>query len=120
MKILLIDDSKIVRDILKENIQSRGYEIVGEAADGEEGILKYKELNPDLVILDISMPKCNGLQCLRVIKEYDENAKILLCSAIGQRNVIIQGLQLGAADYLIKPFDEKNLIKKIEEIIKEE
>lgn len=116
MKILLIDDSEMVRDILRENIEEEGYEIIGEAGDGEEGIRRYKELNPDIVILDISMPKCNGLQCLKFIRDYDEKAKVLLCSAIGQRSIIIQGLQLGAADYIIKPFDEYKLIKKLKEI----
>ena len=117
MKILIIEDSEVTRLILKKCIENViGFEVVGEAKNGIEGIRKYKELNPDLITLDISMPKMNGIDCIKAIIEYDKNAKALICSALSQRKVIDEALEAGAIDYINKPIDKNEFIKKLKEI----
>ena len=116
MKVLVIDDSKFMRNILKKIITKFNWEVVGEAEDGEEGISKYKELNPDLVLLDIVMSKMHGLECLKDILKINENAKIIICSATGRDDLIISAMKEGAIDYITKPFKEDDIIKKFEKI----
>lgn len=116
MKVLIVDDSILTRQMLKDLLSDLGHEISGLAEDGEEGFNKYKELNPDLVILDIAMPKMNGLDCLKVIKEYDVNAKVIICSSFGQKQIIIEAMELGAESYIIKPVNEKELVKTLNKI----
>lgn len=113
MKILIVDDAAIMREMLKDIIELAGCEVIGEAVDGEEGLEKYKELKPDLTLLDITMPKMDGLECLKAIKEYDEAARVYICSAVGQESVIMKAGELGAIGYLVKPFEDEKIIKKL-------
>lgn len=116
MKLLVIDDSEIMRTFIGDCAEKAGLEMTGEAGDGEEGIIKYKELNPNLVILDISMPKVGGLDCLKAIKKYDKNAKVIICSASSHKAAIRKALEMGAIDFIAKPFKDEDLVLKLETI----
>lgn len=116
MRVLIIDDAEVTRSFLKDSIKQAGLEFVGEAGDGVEGFQKYKELNPDLVIMDIVMPNMNGLECLKEILTYNKNAKVLICSALQHEAMIYQAVKTGAIDYVIKPFDEEALAEKLKNI----
>ena len=94
MKILLIDDAQISRNLLKEYIENTKHEVIGEAENGIEGLQKYKELKPDLIILDMRMPKMTGIEFLKEINDMDENVKVLVCSAVEDRTVIIEAMEL--------------------------
>ena len=114
--ILIVDDSRTSRKILKEILTEAGHTVVGEGLNGEEGYLKYKELKPDLVTLDITMPKLDGLEALQLIKKYDENAKVVMITAAGQKEKMIQAIKHGAAEFIAKPYepdDVKSVIARI-------
>lgn len=113
-KILIVDDALIMRMMIKDILQVvGGYEICGEASDGFEAIEKYKELKPDLVTMDIIMPKCNGIEALKEIMKYDKNAKIVVITAIDQREALMEAIKHGAKDFIVKPFDEERVISAI-------
>lgn len=116
-KILLVDDSRTSRRILKEIITKAGHEIVGEASDGEEGYLMYKELKPDLVTLDITMPKMNGLEALRLIHKEDENAKVIMITAVGQAGKMTQAIKDGAAEFITKPYEAEEVAALIDKVL---
>ncbi len=103
-KVLIADDSLFMRSLLNNKISGHGFIIIAEAQDGEEAIMKYRETFPDIVLLDITMPNTNGLVALEGIMQIDPNAKVVMCSAIGQQAVIIEAIQKGAKDFIVKPF----------------
>ena len=103
-KVLIVDDAAFMRMMLKDIITKMGHEVCGEAADGEEAISQYKALNPDVVTMDITMPNKDGLQALKDIRSMDANAKVLMCSAMGQQAMVIESIQAGAQDFIVKPF----------------
>ena len=114
--ILIVDDSRTSRKILREILEEAGHTIVGESLNGEEGYLKYKELKPDLVTLDITMPKLDGIEALQLIKKFDENAKVVMITAAGQKEKMIQAVKYGAAEFIAKPYepgDVKEVIAKV-------
>ncbi len=113
MNILIVDDAMFLRAALKNILEKNGYEVVGEASDGHEAIEKYKELSPDLVTMDITMPGKNGIDATREIIEFDPNAKIIMCSAMGRSDFITEAIKAGAKDFITKPFDEKKVVKVI-------
>ncbi len=102
--ILLVDDAAFMRMMLKNILVGLGYSVVGEASNGLEGVNKYKELQPDLVILDITMPEMDGIAALKEIKKVNSNATIIMCSAMGQQAMVIESIQAGAKDFIVKPF----------------
>ena len=108
----------VLRKLSRTLLKSIGFEVTKEAGDGEEGLRKYKELKPDLVLLDISMPKMNGIDCLKAIRKYDENAKIIICSVLGKEEIVHEAIKLGAIDFIVKPFDRDEFIQKIKYILK--
>ena len=116
MKVLVIDDSELMRMCLFQCIEDAGCEIAGEASDGEEGFEKYKELKPDLVTLDITMPIMDGLECLKLIRQYDKDAKVVMCTAIGQKAITREALQMGALNYFLKPVNEEKFIQQLKDI----
>lgn len=116
MKILIVDDDAGIRNVIKKSLIDAGFKVIGEAVDGEEGLEKYKELKPDLVILDILMPKLDGLSCLEGIKEYDDTAKVIICSVVGSEDIVYSAKEMGALCCITKPFDISDLIKKIKEV----
>ena len=116
-RILLVDDAMFMRAVLKHILITNGYDIVGEASNGLQGVEQYKELSPDLVILDMTMDELDGLGAARLIKEYDPNAKMLMCSAmLGQRKILEEALEAGAVDVIAKPFDKEKLLEVVAKI----
>lgn len=115
--VLIVDDSKTSRKILKRILEEAGHTIVGEAVDGEDGYLKYQELKPDVVTLDITMPKMDGLETLRLIKKYDENAIAIMITAAGQKEKMILAIKSGAADFISKPYEGSEVLRVIERSI---
>lgn len=113
MKILIVDDAAFMRMMLRNIFLGAGYEVVGEAANGVEGIQKYKELRPDFVTMDITMPEMNGIEATKAITAFDANAKIVMCSAMGQQAMVLDAIKSGARDFLVKPFDAKKVIETV-------
>ena len=116
--ILIADDLSFMRMIQKEILTERGYTIVGEAADGREAVEKFKNLHPDLVLLDITMPNMNGLEAMRKIFSMDPKAKVIMCSALGQQNLIVEAIKAGVKDFIVKPFKPERILSAIEKALK--
>ena len=114
--VLVVDDSKTSRKILTDVLTRMGLEVIGEATNGEEGFLKYKELRPDIVTMDITMPVMNGLESLLLIKHEDENAKVVMITAAGQKNNLMQAVKAGAEEFLTKPLEEEEIRRVIGEL----
>jgi len=115
LKVMLVDDSAFMRNMLKKLVAENGGEVVGEAGDGGEALTKYQELNPDIVFMDIMMPNVNGIEGLKKIMEADKNAKIVMCTSVGQEKVVSEAVEGGASDFVVKPFtpeDIKTIITK--------
>jgi len=118
-KVLVVDDSMFVAKQLGQILTSEGYEVVATAVDGKEGVDKYKELCPnvDLVTMDITMPKMDGLTTLEQIMAFDKNAKVVMVSALGKEELVKKSLMLGAKSYIIKPLDRKKVLERISKIL---
>lgn len=112
-RILLVDDAMIIRMILRKILTEAGFEIAGEASNGAEAIRKYRELRPDLVTMDITMPEMGGIKALKSIREIDPEAKVIICSAMGQKSLIIEAMEAGAVNFLAKPFDEEKVVETV-------
>ena len=108
-RVLIVDDALIMRMRIKEIAHDAGWEIAGEAANGEEGLALYRALRPDLMTLDIVMPKMDGVAVLRQIREEDPHAKIVMVSAVDQKHKLTECIRLGAVDFIVKPFDKARL-----------
>jgi two-component system chemotaxis response regulator CheY len=107
----------IIRQIIKDRATSAGWEVVGEAANGQEAIERYRELHPDAVTLDLVMPEHDGLHALHGIMEFDPEAKVLIVSALEQRGVLKDAIKAGASDFVAKPFDKRSLQTTLEQLI---
>lgn len=116
-KILLVDDAAFMRMMVKDTLKKNGYTDIYEASDGVGAVESYKELQPDLVIMDITMPNMNGIDALKNIKEYDPNATVVMCSAMGQESMVIESIKLGAKDFIVKPFKPDRIIKTVTGIL---
>ena len=112
-KLLVIDDAMIIREKIKDAAISDGWEIVGEGANGQEAIELYKQLEPDVVTIDIVMPEFDGLHGLKGIIQLDANARVLMVSALDQTNILKEAIAAGAADFLVKPFEDEKLVQAI-------
>ncbi len=117
--ILLIEDNETTRNILEQLLRFAGYEVVGGAENGFVGFNMYKELNPDLVILDIMMPDCDGIECLKLIKNFDHSAKVVLCTALDTSKLMNVFAELGVKDFIIKPFKANKVLGIVERILNE-
>jgi two-component system, chemotaxis family, chemotaxis protein CheY len=109
-RILIVDDAIFMRMIIKKVIVEAGYEVVGEAGDGAEGIEMYKQLKPDLVTMDNTMPEMSGINALKAIREFDPNARVIICTAIGQKFLIREALEAGAVNFIVKPFEDEEML----------
>lgn len=116
-KILMVDDSKTSRKILKGILEENGHEVIGEAVNGEDGIEKFKELKPDLTTMDITMPVMDGLEALKQIMEFDKNAKVIMVTAAGQKTKMVDAIKYGAAEFLAKPFEADQIITIINRVL---
>jgi Response regulator receiver domain. len=115
--ILIVDDSITSRKILKNILRDNGHEIIGEAINGEDAVNKYKELNPDIVTMDITMPVMDGLEALKKIMEIDKNAKVVMVTAAGQKTKIVDAVKYGAAEFLTKPYEADQIIDIINKVL---
>ncbi|CAN7429178.1 MULTISPECIES: response regulator [Bacillaceae] len=116
-KILIVDDAAFMRMMIKDILTKNGFDVVGEAADGSQAVDKYKELKPDLVTMDITMPEKDGIAALKEIKSIDASAKIIMCSAMGQQAMVIDAIQAGAKDFIVKPFQADRVIEAIQKAL---
>ncbi len=116
--ILLADDLAFIKMVQKEILEKRGYQVIGEAVDGIDVIEKYKKLKPDVVIMDITMPRMDGLNALKAIRQMDKEARVIVCSALGQQKLIIEAIRMGAKDFIVKPFDPERLAAAIQKALK--
>jgi two-component system chemotaxis response regulator CheY len=116
-RILIVDDAAFMRMMIKDILSKNGYEVVGEAENGARALEKYKETLPDLVIMDITMPEVDGIQAVKNIKSIDGNAKIIMCSAMGQQAMVIESIQAGAKDFIVKPFQADRVVDAVKRII---
>jgi two-component system chemotaxis response regulator CheY len=112
-RILVVDDAAFMRMMIKDILTKNGYEIAGEAADGVQAVEKYQELRPDLVTLDITMPEMDGIEALRRIRAIDPNARVIVCSAMGQQAMVIDAIQAGARDFVVKPFQAERVLEAV-------
>src|SRR5690625_1258738 len=111
--VLIVDDAAFMRMMIKDILVKNGYNVIGEAENGQVAVDKYKELKPDLVTLDITMPEKDGIQALKEIKEIDANATIIMCSAMGQQAMVIDAIQAGAKDFIVKTFQADSVMEAI-------
>lgn len=115
--ILVVDDAAFMRLSIKQILEKNGHTMIAEAADGKEAIQKYTECNPDVTILDITMPEMSGLDALAHIKENDPKAKVVICSALGQQEQLAKAIQLGAKDFIVKPFEPDRMIAALNKVL---
>jgi two-component system chemotaxis response regulator CheY len=106
-----------MRMMIKDILTKDGYTVVGEAANGAEGVEKYSQLKPDLVMMDITMPEMNGIEALKKIKEGDASANVIMCSAMGQQAMVIESIQSGAKDFIVKPFQAERVLEAVKKAI---
>jgi two-component system chemotaxis response regulator CheY len=115
--ILIVDDAAFMRMMIKDVLSKNGFEICGEAENGAKAIEKFKEVNPDLVIMDITMPEVDGIQAVKEIKKMNGAAKVIMCSAMGQQAMVIEAIQAGAKDFIVKPFQAERIIEAVKKVL---
>ncbi|MBN6204947.1 response regulator [Ralstonia pickettii] len=116
-KILIVDDAAFMRMMIKDILAKNGYEIVGEAQDGAQALEKYKELEPDLITMDITMPEMDGITALKEIRKINPDAIVIMCSAMGQQAMVIDAIQAGAKDFIVKPFQADRVLEAIQKAL---
>ena len=119
-RVLIVDDAAFMREMLRDLLTEAGYEIVGEAVDGDQAVALFREISPDVVTLDIVMPRKSGLEALREIHALDPDACVIMCSALGQEALVMQALEAGARDFIVKPFKPDQALGVIEKALAKE
>lgn len=117
VKILIADDALFMRNLLREILEKTGYQVVGEATNGQEAVQLYKELHPDLVTMDIVMPLKSGIEALQEIVQVDPGAQVVMCSALGQESLVLEAVQAGAKDFIVKPFKEERVLDVVRRVL---
>lgn len=117
-RVLIVDDAAFMRMMIRDILVKNGYEVAGEAANGSEAVLKYQELRPDVTTMDITMPEMDGITAVREIRKIDPNARIIMCSAMGQQAMVLDAIQAGARDFIVKPFQEDRVIDAIKKVLR--
>ncbi|WP_436516490.1 response regulator [Ekhidna sp. To15] len=115
--VLIVDDSIYMRSLIKTAMEGAGFEVVGEAQNGESAIDLAVQLQPDLITLDNILPDMMGFEILKVLKDEEVSSKVIMVSAVGQQTVVNKGLSLGASEYIVKPFTEEDLLKVVEKVL---
>jgi two-component system chemotaxis response regulator CheY len=115
--ILICDDAAFMRMMIKDILVKNGYNIAGEAENGLKAIDKYTETKPDLVMMDITMPEMDGIQALKKIKALDPAANVIMCSAMGQQAMVIESIQSGAKDFIVKPFQSDRVLEAVKKAV---
>ena len=116
-RVLVVDDAAFMRMMNKDILKKGGFEVVGEAEDGVKAVDKFKELQPDLVTMDITMPEMDGITAVKEIKKIDPNAVIIMCSAMGQQAMVIDAIQAGAKDFVVKPFQPDRVLEAVRKVM---
>lgn len=116
-KILIVDDAAFMRMMIKNSLSKNGYTNLLEAADGQIAVDTYKAEKPDLVIMDITMPNMDGIKALQEIKAIDENAKVVMCSAMGQESMVVDAIRHGALDFIVKPFKPDRVLQTVSKVL---
>ncbi|MCI8327526.1 MAG: response regulator [Lachnospiraceae bacterium] len=115
--VLICDDAAFMRMMIKDILTKNGYDIAGEAENGAKAVEKYQETKPDVVLMDITMPEMDGIQALKKIKEGDANACVIMCSAMGQQAMVIEAIQSGAKDFIVKPFQAERVLEAVKKVV---
>ena len=115
--ILICDDAAFMRMMIKDILTKNGYNVAGEAENGVKAVEKYNETKPDLVLMDITMPEMDGIQALKQIKAADPSATVIMCSAMGQQAMVIESIQAGAKDFIVKPFHADRVIEAVKKVV---
>lgn len=115
--ILICDDAAFMRMMIKDILTKNGYNVAGEAENGLRAVEKYKEVAPDLVLMDITMPEMDGIAALKEIKKQDAGARVIMCSAMGQQAMVIESIQAGAKDFIVKPFQAERVLEAVKKVI---
>ena len=115
--VLICDDAAFMRVMIKDILTKNGYDVAGEAENGLKAVEKYNETKPDLVMMDITMPEMDGIQALKMIKEADANATVIMCSAMGQQAMVIESIQSGAKDFIVKPFQADRVLEAVKKAL---
>lgn len=116
-KILIVDDAVFMRTVLRKMLEEEGYDIVAEASNGEEAIARAKEFQPNVVTLDITMPKMDGVTALPEILKVSPNSSVIMCSAMGQQPMVVDAIKHGAKDFIVKPFQKARVLQAIENVL---
>jgi len=119
-RVLIADDASFMRQMIREIIEPEGYEVVGEATNGIEAVEQFEELSPDLVTMDIVMPKRSGIDAVKGILAKHPDARVVMCSALGQESLVMEALQAGARDFIVKPFKPDNVLATLKKILEKE
>ena len=115
--VLVCDDAVFMRTLLSDILSQSGFEVIGEAETGVQAIERYKQLRPDLVTMDIVMPDMGGIDAVREITKFDANARILMCSAMGQQALVVEAIQAGAKDFVVKPFQPSRVLEAVQRVL---
>jgi two-component system chemotaxis response regulator CheY len=116
-KVLVVDDAAFMRMMVKDILRKGGYEVIGEAEDGTRAIERYKDLRPDLVTMDITMPDMDGIKAVKEIRQVDPRARIIMCSAMGQQAMVIDAIRAGAKDFVVKPFQPERVLEAVRKVL---
>ncbi len=116
-QILIVDDAAFMRMMIKNIVTKNGYEVVGEAENGEVALELYKKHKPDLVTMDITMPEMDGINSVKAIRSFDPGANIIMCSAMGQQAMVMEAIQAGAKDFIVKPFQQDRILQAIGRVL---
>ncbi|GAW92950.1 response regulator [Calderihabitans maritimus] len=116
-RVLIVDDAAFMRMMIKDILTKNGYEVVGEAENGAVAVEMYKELKPDVVTMDITMPEMDGIEAVKAIRAIDPEAKIIMCSAMGQQMMVMEAIQAGAKDFIVKPFQQDRVLQALNKVL---
>jgi two-component system chemotaxis response regulator CheY len=117
VNVLIVDDLAFIKIVLRDIIEKAGFRVVGEASNGEQAITMYQDTRPDVVLMDITMPGMDGITALKKIREIDAGARVIICSALGQQQLIVQAIQLGAKDFIVKPFQPQRVVSALKKAL---
>ncbi|AWP37104.1 MAG: response regulator [Heyndrickxia faecalis] len=115
--VLIVDDAKFMRMTLAKMLGNGGHTVVGEAENGQRAIELYREVRPDVVTMDITMPEMTGIEAVKKIVREFPDAKIIICSALGQQKLVVEAIESGAKDFIVKPFDETRVLEAVERVL---
>lgn len=116
-KVLIVDDAAFMRMMLKDILTKNGFEVIGEAPNGLKAVEMYKAEKPDIVTMDITMPEMDGIEAVKQIKSFDPNAKVIMCSAMGQQAMVMEAIKSGARDFIVKPFQPERVLEALKKVL---